>query len=75
MKVILNGSFIHNEKIFPEIFPDGPRALGLSIGAMSNYFCNLIIGFCFPLIQASLQEMSFSVFIIISFLVGLFVIL
>ncbi|XP_069953806.1 solute carrier family 2, facilitated glucose transporter member 7 isoform X4 [Cherax quadricarinatus] len=59
--------------IATEMFPVGPRSIGISLGGTSNWFGNLVVGLTFPLIQESLGELSFSIFIASSFLLFIFI--
>lgn len=58
--------------IATELFPSGPRSVGISLGSTSNWVSNLIVGFTFPLIQAQMGEFSFTIFIISSCLFWIF---
>ncbi|XP_047491767.1 solute carrier family 2, facilitated glucose transporter member 3-like [Penaeus chinensis] len=59
--------------IATELFPSGPRSVGISIGSTSNWMSNLVVGLTFPLLQVQFGELSFSFFIASSILLFIFV--
>lgn len=59
--------------IATELFPSGPRSVGISIGSTSNWMSNLVVGLTFPLLQVQFGELSFSFFIASSILMFIFV--
>ncbi|KAK7075856.1 hypothetical protein SK128_005138 [Halocaridina rubra] len=58
--------------IATELFPSGPRSIGISVGSTSNWLSNLIVGFTFPLIQSQIGEYSFTLFMLSSLFIWLF---
>ncbi|XP_071547980.1 solute carrier family 2, facilitated glucose transporter member 3-like isoform X3 [Panulirus ornatus] len=59
--------------IATELFPVGPRSVGLSLSGTTNWLSNLIVGITFPLIQEILGELSFMLFITSSCLLFIFI--
>ncbi|XP_045585050.2 solute carrier family 2, facilitated glucose transporter member 1 [Procambarus clarkii] len=59
--------------IATELFPLGPRSIGIAVGGTSNWLCNLVVGLAFPLVQEVLGEWSFSIFIASSCLLFIFI--
>ncbi|XP_042891108.1 solute carrier family 2, facilitated glucose transporter member 1-like [Penaeus japonicus] len=59
--------------IATELFPSGPRSVGISIGSTSNWISNLVVGLTFPLLQVQFGEFSFAFFIASSILMFIFV--
>ncbi|XP_076064255.1 solute carrier family 2, facilitated glucose transporter member 1-like [Oratosquilla oratoria] len=55
-----------------EVFPPGPRSVGLAMSGMANWVGNLLVGFTFPLIHSHFGEFSFCFFIGCSILLWLF---
>ncbi|CAL4222769.1 unnamed protein product, partial [Meganyctiphanes norvegica] len=58
--------------IATELFPLGPRPVGLAMGGAANWGSNLLVGLAFPSLQQAAGEYSFCVFIIICSLAGAF---
>ncbi|KAG7173755.1 Solute carrier family 2 facilitated glucose transporter member 5-like [Homarus americanus] len=59
--------------IATELFPVGPRSVGISLGATCNWLCNLLVGLTFPLVQGALDEFSFTIFITSSCFLFIFI--
>lgn len=56
----------------PELFPVGPRSVGISVGGTTNWLSNMIVGLTFPFIQTLMGEFSFILFITSSCVLGSF---
>lgn len=56
-----------------ELFVEGPRSVGLSLGGTTNWGSNLIVGLTFPLVQELLNEYSFTIFIASGCLLAVFI--
>ncbi|CAH1773518.1 unnamed protein product [Owenia fusiformis] len=57
-----------------ELFRQGPRPQAMALGGLMNWFCNLLISISFPLIQESLKQYTFIIFIILLTLFLVFII-
>ncbi|XP_050736522.1 solute carrier family 2, facilitated glucose transporter member 1-like [Eriocheir sinensis] len=53
-----------------ELFPVGPRSVGIAVGGTTNWLSNMVVGLTFPLIQAAIGEFSFVLFIASSIVLG-----
>ncbi|XP_045123524.1 solute carrier family 2, facilitated glucose transporter member 5-like isoform X2 [Portunus trituberculatus] len=49
--------------IATELFPVGPRSVGIVVGGTTNWFTNMIVGLTFPVVQSEMAEFSFILFI------------
>ncbi|XP_063869011.1 solute carrier family 2, facilitated glucose transporter member 3-like isoform X1 [Scylla paramamosain] len=49
--------------IATELFPVGPRSVGIAVGGTTNWLTNMIVGLTFPVLQSEMAEFSFIIFI------------
>lgn len=49
--------------IATELFPVGPRSVGIAAGGTTNWLTNLIVGLTFPVVQSEMAGFSFTLFI------------
>ncbi|KAG0715900.1 Solute carrier family 2, facilitated glucose transporter member 3 [Chionoecetes opilio] len=55
-----------------ELFPVGPRSVGIAAGGTANWVGNMVVGLIFPLVQSEIGEFSFILFITSSCIFGIF---
>lgn len=57
---------------FAELFEVGPRPVAMSMGSLSSWFCNFVIGMTFPTLQRALGASVFLIFSSVCILLALF---
>lgn len=67
-----NSNFSNFHEFFSELFEVGPRPVAMSMGSLSSWFCNFMIGMTFPTLQKSMDASVFIIFSAVCVLLTVF---